>query len=141
MRTVQQFLTYVSGAPFQVAVAAALRDEDGQADAWVRAHAASLGRRRDVLCAGLDRAGFDVVVPRGTYFVVADGAPLGFTDGTELCRRLPELAGVVGVPVGAFCQEGSPTAEALGSRVRFTFVKERAVLDEAVVRLRALSDP
>ncbi|WP_372592639.1 pyridoxal phosphate-dependent aminotransferase [Actinotalea sp.] len=139
VRTVQQFLTYVSGAPFQVAVASALRDEDGAAEAWVLAHAASLRDRRDLLCAGLDRAGFDVVVPQGTYFVVVDGARLGFDDGTELCRRLPELAGVVGVPVGAFCREGSPTEAALRSSLRFTFVKERAVLDEAVVRLRALT--
>ena len=139
VRTVQQFLTYVSGAPFQVAVAWALRDEDGRTGAWVRDLAASLAARRDLLCAGLRAAGFEVVVPRGTYFVVADGAPLGFADGTDLCRRLPELAGVVAVPVGAFCQEGSATSDALASRVRFTFVKAEPVLDEAVRRLRRLA--
>ncbi len=138
VRTVQQFLTYVSGAPFQVAVAQALRDEDGRTDAWVRGLADSLAARRDLLCAGLVDAGFEVVVPGGTYFVVADGAGLGFADGTELCRRLPELAGVVGVPVTAFCQEGSASSVALASRVRFTFVKREEVLLDAVAGLGRL---
>jgi len=138
VRTVQQFLTYVSGAPFQVAVAGALVDDDGLTGRWVRALADSLAARRDLLCAGLTDAGFEVVVPRGTYFVVADGAPLGFEDGTDLCRRLPELAGVVGVPVSAFCQEGSVTAQALASRVRFTFVKRSEVLQTALAGLRGL---
>ena len=94
--------------------------------------------RRDALCAGLREAGFDVVTPRGSYFVVADGAPLGFDDGTELCRRLPELARVVGVPVSAFCLSGSPSAAALGSWVRFTFVKSDEVIARAVAGLGLL---
>lgn len=136
VRTVKQFLTYVSGAPFQPAVASALAD-DAVSD-WVRELAASLGRRRDLLCEGLRDAGFTVSVPEGTYFVLADAAPLGFGDGADLCRRLPELAGVVGVPVRAFTRAGSVSDEALASWVRFTFVKQEHVLDEAVRRLRRL---
>jgi N-succinyldiaminopimelate aminotransferase len=142
VRTVKQFLTYTSGAPFQPAIAQALADDEAP-----RALAASLATRRDLLCEGLVAAGFEVVVPRGTYFVVADGAPLGFDDGVELCRRLPDLAGVVGVPVSAFCRapgapsdvpDGPTTARALASRVRFTFVKREDVLRDAVARLGAL---
>ncbi|RYV52031.1 pyridoxal phosphate-dependent aminotransferase [Pengzhenrongella frigida] len=136
VRTVKQFLTYVSGAPFQPAIAVALADDDS--DTWVRGLAASLSARRDLLCNGLERAGFAVVRPQGTYFVVADGAPLGFDDGAALCRRLPELAGVVGVPVSAFTRAGSPADVALRSTVRFTFVKRESVLREAVDRLGAL---
>ena len=80
----------------------------------------------------------DVTVPQGTYFVVADGAPLGFDDGHELCRRLPELAGVVAVPVSAFCREGSTAYARLRSSVRFTFVKREEVLREAAARLARL---
>lgn len=138
VRSVKQFLTYVSGAPFQPAIAAALLDQDGRTEAYVRELATSLARRRELLCAGLRDAGFDVVVPQGTYFVVADGAPLGHPDGAELCRRLPELAGVVGVPVSAFCREGSPVADAFRSSVRFTFVKRDEVLTEAVRGLARL---
>jgi len=134
VRTVKQFLTYVSGAPFQPAVAHALAD-----DTYPRELAASLAARRDLLCDGLEAAGFAVVRPQGTYFVLADAAPLGFDDGTDLCRRLPELAGVVGVPVSAFCTAGSATERALRSWVRFTFVKRDEVLRDAVGRLAALS--
>lgn len=135
VRTVKQFLSYSSGAPFQPAIARALDD-----DAAPRELAASLAARRDLLVTGLQRAGFDVVVPQGTYFVVADGAPLGFGDGTDLCRRLPELIGVAGIPVSAFCTPGSPTAQALASRVRFTFVKSETTLVEAVARLGRLRE-
>lgn len=133
VRTVKQFLTYVSGAPFQPAIARALADDETP-----RALAASLAARRDLLCEGLTSAGFDVTVPQGTYFVVADGAPLGFDDGHELCRRLPELAGVVAVPVSAFCREGSTAYARLRSSVRFTFVKREEVLREAAARLARL---
>ncbi|WP_125774142.1 pyridoxal phosphate-dependent aminotransferase [Antribacter gilvus] len=134
VRTVKQFLTYTSGAPFQPAIAQALADDDTP-----RALASSLASRRDLLLEGLETAGFGVSVPAGTYFVVADGGPLGFADGADLCRRLPELAGVVAVPVSAFCAAGSPTADAFRSRIRFTFVKREEVLREAATRLARLS--
>jgi N-succinyldiaminopimelate aminotransferase len=137
VRAVKQYLTYVASGPFQHAVADALTDDDGRTRAWMGDLVASLEKRRDLLCEGLVDAGFDVVVPQGTYFVVADGRPLGFDDGAELCARLPELAGVVGVPVSAFCREGE-AAEAFRSAVRFTFVKQEDVLVEGVRRLAAL---
>jgi len=136
VRTVKQFLTYVNAAPLQPAVAFALRDR-GVAR-WVDELAASLQRRRDLLVAGLVDAGFEVVRPQGTYFVLADALPLGHADGTELCRRLPELAGVVAVPVSAFTRRGSAADQALRSWVRLTFVKRDEVLREAVERLAAL---
>jgi N-succinyldiaminopimelate aminotransferase len=72
--------------------------------------------------------------PEGTYFVVADAAPLGYPDSLELCRRLPELAGVVGVPVQVFHDDVEPAR----SLVRFAFCKRPEVLAEAVDRLSRL---
>jgi N-succinyldiaminopimelate aminotransferase len=140
VRTVKQFLTYTSGAPFQPAIAQALADDDTP-----RALAAALAERRDLLCAGLEAAGFTVNRPAGTYFVMADASNLlgrlGLRDGVELCRRLPELAGVVAIPAAAFCRAGSPTAKALASHIRFTFVKKESVLREAATRLAGLGVP
>jgi N-succinyldiaminopimelate aminotransferase len=127
---VKQFLTFVSSGPFQPAVARGLAAEDG----FFTDQAADLGRRRDLLCEGLDAAGFTVHVPQATYFVLADAAPLGFDDGLELCRRLPDLAGVVGVPALAFCDD----VDAVRSLVRFAFCKRDEVLAEAVNRLARL---
>jgi N-succinyldiaminopimelate aminotransferase len=137
VRTVKQFLTYVASGPFQHAVAAALQDDDGRTAAYLDTLRGSLARRRDQLSAGLTEAGLRPVPARGTYFVVADAAPAGHDDATELCRRLPELAGVVAIPVTAFCRVGGETADALRSFVRFTFVKSDATITEAVRRLAA----
>lgn len=148
VRAVKQFLTYVSGAPFQPAIAHALALEttDGPDAGYVAGLAASLSARRDLLSAGLVAAGFEVVRPQGTYFVVADAAALlagplsgrGLRDAADLCRALPELAGVVAVPVGAFTHDGSPADTALRTAVRFTYVKQETVLRAAAERLAAL---
>jgi len=128
---VKQFLTFVSGSPFQPAVARALLAPAAE----FAARAADLGRRRDLLAGGLADAGFDVMSTEGGYFVLADAAPLGYDDGVALCRDLPRLAGVVGVPVQAFCDDPAPFA----SLVRFAFCKRDDVLGEAVSRLRSLA--
>ncbi|MGI4896705.1 MAG: aminotransferase class I/II-fold pyridoxal phosphate-dependent enzyme, partial [Janthinobacterium lividum] len=134
VRSVKQFLTYVNAAPFQPAVARAL----ALPDAFYSDLAADLQRRRDLLVEGLAAAGFAVSIPSGTYFVVADPRPLGFDDGTTLCRELPARAGVVGVPVSAFCDTGSVAAQAVKPLIRFTFCKSDDILNTAVERLQSL---
>jgi N-succinyldiaminopimelate aminotransferase len=130
VRAVKQFLTYVSGAPFQPAIATAL----GLPDAFYRDLADGLARKRDLLVDGLRTAGFAVYPPSGTYFVVTDVAPLGFDDGAAFCWRLPELIGVAAVPVSVFCADPD-----LGrTLVRFAFCKRDEVLTEAVARLGSM---
>ncbi|PWD50256.1 aminotransferase [Serinibacter arcticus] len=134
---VKQFLTYSGGAPFQPAIARAL--DEGASD--VEELRTSLARRRDALVSGLTEAGFAVVVPRGTYFVCADATPFltaEMPDGAAFARALPHLVGVAGVPVSAFCREGSATARALAPWVRFTFVKDEATIAVALERLQRL---
>jgi N-succinyldiaminopimelate aminotransferase len=127
VRTVKQFLTYVGSGPFQPAVAVAL----GLGDDVYSGLAGSLQAKRDLLVEGLRSAGLEVAVPSGTYFVVADAAPLGAVDALDFCRRLPSLAGVVGVPVSVFHDD----PEAARTLVRFAFCKRDEVLSEAVRRL------
>jgi N-succinyldiaminopimelate aminotransferase len=127
----KQFLSYMSGAPLQPAIAHAL----GSDDAYFTAFRAGMQAQRDQLCDGLGSLGFDVFVPEGTYFATTDIAPLGFTDGLEFCRRLPELAGVVAIPHQVFYDD----IEAGRTLVRWAFCKQPAVIDEALTRLRGLS--
>ena len=130
VRAVKQFLTYVSGAPFQPAIAAAL----GLPDSFYTGLASDLQRKRDLLSDGLRDAGFTVFDTGGTYFVVTDVTALGFSDGAEFCWSLPERIGVAAVPVSVFCADPD-----LGrSLVRFAFCKRDEVLTEAVSRLAAL---
>ncbi|RQP09320.1 MAG: aminotransferase class I/II-fold pyridoxal phosphate-dependent enzyme [Microbacteriaceae bacterium] len=129
---VKQFLTYVNGAPFQPAVARGL----DLPDAFFRDAAATLEGKRDLLSAGLRDAGFAVSRPSGSYFVIADAAPLGVHDAEEFCRRLPALAGVVGIPLTAFVHPDRRGP--YRSLVRFAFCKRVEVLREAADRLAAI---
>jgi N-succinyldiaminopimelate aminotransferase len=130
VRAAKQFITFVGGAPFQPAVAHAL---DHEMD-WVARLRDSLQDKRDRLTDGLAEAGFGVYRSEGTYFVCADVRPLGFDDGIEFCRALPERAGVVVVPVQVFVDHPQPWRHL----VRFAFCKRDEVLDEAIARLRRL---
>ena len=103
----KQFLTYVSSGPFQHAVTVGLIFDDE----YYRQLAAGLAAKRDLLSDGLEKAGFEVHRPAGTYFVMADARPLGFDDGEALCRSLPERRGVVAVPA-AVLSTCTPTGSA-----------------------------
>jgi N-succinyldiaminopimelate aminotransferase len=131
VRAVKQFVTFVASGPFQPAVAHGLR----LPDPVFRGLAETLQAGRDLLCDGLRAAGLTPFVPAATYFVVVDGAQLGYEDGLQLCRDLPRLAGVVGVPVRVFHDD--PVAGR--SLVRFAFCKRPEVLREAAERLAGLS--
>ncbi len=130
VRTTKQFLTYVSGGPFQYAVASAL----ALPDSYYVSLADDLRAKRDLLGTGLAEIGFDVYQPDGTYFITTDIASLGEKDGIEFCRSLPERCGVVAIPSVVFYDH----EEAGRTQVRFAFCKRQEVLAEALARLAAL---
>ncbi|WP_082008227.1 aminotransferase class I/II-fold pyridoxal phosphate-dependent enzyme [Microbacterium mangrovi] len=132
---VKQFLTYVNGAPFQPAIATGLRLPD---EYFVQI-ATAMRAKSDVLATGLGGAGFDVIPSHGTYFTVADAAPLGATEAAAFCRSLPGRAGVVAIPLTAFV-----TPEHRGeyaTLVRFAACKRIEVLQDAAARLAGLARP
>ena len=131
VRTAKQFLTFVSGGPFQYAIAAGL----ALPDTFYADVATSLRRKRDLLAGGLRSAGFEVFVPQGTYFITTDIAALGEPDGLEFCRSLPHRCGVVAVPNVVFYDD----RDAGLTQVRFAFCKREEVLAEAAERLGRLS--
>jgi len=130
VRAAKQFLTFVGGAPFQPAVAHALTHEAR----WASSLRDELAVKRDRLSEGLAAAGFGVRPSAGTYFVCVDVRPLGFSDGAELCWRLPERIGVAAVPVQVF----TDNPDRWRHIVRFAFCKKDEVLDEAIARLHKL---
>ena len=130
VRTAKQFLTFVSGAPFQPAIALGL----GLPDSYFTGLRDSLRAKRDRLCHGLREVGFEVFEPAGTYFVTADVRPLGYDDGVEFCRDLPQRCGVVAIPHQVFYDD----IEAGKPLVRFAFCKRDEVLDDAIERLQKL---
>ncbi|MPZ60233.1 MAG: pyridoxal phosphate-dependent aminotransferase [Propionibacteriales bacterium] len=127
--TAKQFLSYVSGAPFQPAIAKGLP----LGDEFYADLRQSLQKKRDRLCEGLRQVGLEVFVPQGTYFVTTDIRSIGAEDGVRFCLSLPERCGVVAVPHQVFydhVEMGRPL-------VRWAFCKRDDVLDEAIDRLRA----
>jgi N-succinyldiaminopimelate aminotransferase len=130
VNTAKQFLTYVSGAPFQPAVADALALGNDYFDTL----RATMQAKRDLLCDGLASLGFGVHRPQGTYFVTTDIRPLGHTDGIDFCRQLPEKVGVVAIPHQVFYDN----VDAGRPLVRWAFCKKPELLEEALARLAKL---
>jgi N-succinyldiaminopimelate aminotransferase len=130
VKTAKQFLTFVSGGPFQYAIAEALR----MPDAYFNGLRDDLRRKRDLMCAGLAEAGFEVYRPAGTYFITTDISGFGETDGIAFCRDLPRRVGVVAVPMAVFYDD----QQAGATQVRFAFCKRTPVLTEALTRLSHL---
>ncbi|HUG84545.1 MAG TPA: aminotransferase class I/II-fold pyridoxal phosphate-dependent enzyme, partial [Euzebya sp.] len=90
-------------------------------------------RRRDLLASGLEDLGLAVSAPKGSYFMVTDIRPAGFTDDVAFCRRLPAAVGVAAVPVSAFHTD--PRGHE--GYVRWAFCKTDDVLAEGLQRLQA----
>jgi N-succinyldiaminopimelate aminotransferase len=131
-KTAKQFLTYVSGAPFQPAIAAGLRLDDD----YFAGIARDLAAKRDRLVGGLRAAGFTTFVPEATYFTTVDIRPVQPDgDGMAFCRSLPARCGVVGIPNEVFYAR----TEHGRHLVRFACCKRFEVLDEAASRLASLS--
>ena len=131
VRIAKQFLTYVSGGPFQYAIAVGL----ALGDHYYKNLLSDMKEKRDFLSAGLRSAGFEIFESQGTYFVTADARSVGYSDGLELCWQLPEKVGVVAVPNVVFYDN----QEEGRHLIRFTFCKSLDVLGEAVHRLQGLT--
>src|SRR3712207_8009656 len=89
--------------------------------------------RRDLLVAILRDAKMGIVPPQGTYFVMADIRPLGFSDDVSFCRHLTMEVGVAAIPPSAFYSEPH-TAPIMA---RFCFAKQLSTLHAADARLKA----
>jgi N-succinyldiaminopimelate aminotransferase len=130
VRVIRQHLSYVSGGPFQVAIAQGL---DQLPVAHWESFRASLARRRDHLSEGLTQLGLPVLPSEGTYFLVTDVGALGYDSGAQFCAELPHRAGVVAIPLEPFCDH----PEVGHTWVRWAFCKRPEILDEALRRLRS----
>ena len=127
VRVVRQHLSFVSGGPFQVAMAAGL----ALPDSYFEGLRLSLQSRAALLSDGLAALGMRVIPSEGTYYVSTDITGLGYADGLSFCRDLPERAGVVAIPHQSFCDD----VEVGAPFVRWAFCKREDVLHEALDRL------
>jgi aspartate/methionine/tyrosine aminotransferase len=128
IRKVHDFLTVGAPAPLQEAVATAI---DELPRSYYEEMSAAYRRRRDLLCAGLERAGFRVTPPEGAYYVLADYSALSDRDDVAFATELVVRHGVASVPVSSFYATPDPRRR----MVRFAFCKTEDVLAEGARRL------
>jgi aspartate/methionine/tyrosine aminotransferase len=132
IRSAHQFLTFSVATPLQHGVAALLNEGEAEVDN-LNTHYSSM---RSLLGEALAELGFGVRSPSGSYFIMAEHSritdKLGLQTDVDLCRWLPEHAGVAAIPPSAFY---SNPVEGAGF-VRFAFCKQAQTIDEAIARLR-----
>jgi N-succinyldiaminopimelate aminotransferase len=125
-----QYLTFCASTPLHVAMATAINALD---DAFVDELQTGYRARRDHLVSVLRDVGFDVAVPDGAYFCLADIRSLTTLDDKAFARQLIEDAGVAAIPPSAFYADAVDEGAHL---LRFAFCKTEATLNEAERRLR-----
>ncbi|MFQ5571015.1 MAG: pyridoxal phosphate-dependent aminotransferase [Rhodothermales bacterium] len=119
-------------SPLQHGVAEAFDMDDAYFTEMQQAYAA----KRRLLCETLERIGFDVAWPQGSYYVLANFETLswqhpGFDDARTACETLVREAGVATVPGHSFFE----TPERGRYFLRFCYAKEMPVLEQACQKL------
>jgi len=133
IRKVHDFLTVGAPAPLQEAIAVGM---ETLGDDYYEGLARDYKRRRDILCAGLLKAGFKCRPPEGAYYVMADFSALSTLPDDEFAKWLTAEHGVAPVPGSSFYSRPE-----LGRKyVRFAFCKTEDMLQQAVERLQRVRD-
>lgn len=124
-----QFVTFATSTPMQVAIAHAIQSLGPEFYGQLRADYTA---RRDLLATVLRDAGFEVSLPRGAYFILADFRKLHPGDDVAFARHLVEKVGVAAIPPTSFYARDLDEGRRL---VRFAFCKREATLRAAAERL------
>ena len=123
IHNVHQFTTFCVAHPLQVAMSQALLNMDS----YLLEFKSSYKNKKNIMLNGLIAAGFKVIPPQGTYFVLAE------IPGNDIvtCKELIINKGVATIPVSAFylkSKEGQ-------SLIRFCFAKKDETLLKAIAKL------
>lgn len=127
LRKMHDFHTVTAPHPFQVALARAM---DLPPAFYERMRGEYLGRKA-ILCDAVAAAGMTYYDPGGSYFLWCEYSKLSSEDDHVFAERMLREAGVAGVAGSVFY----PHATRNPKRLRFTFSKSRATIEEAARRL------
>jgi N-succinyldiaminopimelate aminotransferase len=132
-----QFVTFSVATPLQAAMAFAIREFQEPYFVELRRDYA---QRRDFLVNELRAAGFEVSVPKGAYFVLADFTrrfpAAKFGDDRAVAKMLVEEFGVAAIPPSVFYKQAPDEGRRL---LRFAFCKRMETLEKAAQRLRRIA--
>ncbi|MFH0899962.1 MAG: aminotransferase class I/II-fold pyridoxal phosphate-dependent enzyme [Pseudomonadota bacterium] len=127
-----QFLTFATATPLQMAMATALANLDGT---YLNELRRGYTAKRDYLAAVLGKVGFQVAMPRGTYFIMADFSRVYRGNDKDFVRWLVDRCGVAAIPPSPFYSSDVDEGRHL---VRFAFCKRMETLEKAAERLLML---
>jgi aspartate/methionine/tyrosine aminotransferase len=130
LRKVHDYLTICAPTAFQEAGCTALALPESYYEELRREYA----KRREILLGALVAAGLAFTVPEGAYYVMVDGAPLGWKDDYALIEHLARRVGVIAVPGSSFYTRGGGKTQ-----IRVNFAKKETTLREAARRLKGAS--
>lgn len=133
VQAAHQFVTFATATPMQVGLAKAMNTMSPDYYDELRNFYC---KRRDFLVEALTSVGFDVAVPKGTYFVLADFSKIFDGDDRAFARHLIEEHGVAAIPPSVFYDVDPTAGQHL---IRFAFCKKMDTLEAAVERIAKLS--
>lgn len=125
IRKVHQYNVFCVSTPVQYAIAEFLKRKDEY-----------LGlnqffqQKRDFLMGGLSQTPFQIIKPKGTYYLLADYSLISNLDDVAFSKFMTEKYKVATIPVSAF-YENPPEQKLL----RFCFAKKKETLESAIEKL------
>ncbi len=127
VRTIHDYTTVCAPTPLQRAATVAL----GLPESYYRGLAKTYDKKRRFMMSALEGLGFRFSRPEGAYYIFADYSELSDLDDYAFAEHLARKVGVATVPGSSFYadREGGKT------KVRFTYTKKDATLEEAVARM------
>ena len=126
-RKVHQFATFAVSTPMQHALADYLSMNPAFYDELSGFYQA----KRDHFCRLFEGSRFRLVPAKSTFFQIVDYGDITAESDVDLAQRWTKELGVASIPLSVFCE-----APFTGTRLRFCFAKDDAMLTEAVSRLR-----
>jgi methionine aminotransferase len=133
IRAIHQFLVFCSATPLQHGIAAGLFLGREYYDDYISDYA----RKRDLMCDVLEKAGFRVHRPMGTYFVVADYSRFSDMGDREFVDWLIAERGVAAIPTSMFYIDKKAAAKSK-KHLRFAFCKSEETIEKAGTKLKDL---
>ncbi len=130
VRTAHQYVIFAVATPFQHAMIKGYEAPDS----FYRELTEFYTKKRDFMARILKEQGFKIVMPKGSYFIMADFTNFGFNNDIEFCKYLTTQIKVAAIPPTAFYFNKN-YGEKL---VRFAFCKNENTLETAAERLKNL---
>ncbi len=130
VRTAHQYVIFAVATPFQHAMIKGFEAPDSFYKELIEFYT----KKRDMMTKTLTDCGFKIVMPKGSYFIMADFTNFGFTNDVEFCKYLATQIKVAAIPPTSF-YFNKRHGEKL---VRFAFCKKEETLAAAAGRLKSL---